>query len=719
MSAGETTNRGAQAPAADAVVGGGRPSRPWLSVRRRLLLLSLAVPLAFLLVGAATLNDYGETWDEQFDQDIGRFYLHEWGNRGAAGLEERFIPMQRNYGPLFDVIVVAGHTLVHDRLKLVSNPVASYHVAVLVAAAFGLWVVFWLGCRLWGPGHGFLAALLLALMPQFIAHSQNNLKDTPLMVFFALAILAFYEAVRRDRFRFYVLAGVAAGLTYAVRVQALALFPIVLAWQVLDGDFRRRRWARLLAGLVIAALVAAATVVVVWPYYRHDPLARFAETLRTFRSHDYHEYVFYLGRHIRPKDVPWHFPFVMLGVNTPLVYVLFVMAALAAVVRSVIKRHSGRSPGVLVSLWLLVPPLVQIVSGAPKYDGVRHYLLVLPALALLASWAIVETGARLRRLPRPRALHAGFVTIIALALALVLRADVALHPYQVAFFNRLVGGTAGAHNLFELDYWGSSLSEGAVWLNTHAPAGARVWLTIPGQHFFRIDSSRLHFVNGLEGRPNYKVNLVRGLLRTFDTEEDYLKPKRAPVFAVTVAGADLAQVFEYPEFRDLPEGTPLAPLAEAPRDFEPGLLAQVYVDQEFKSPSGQVFSWESLAFTCESSPYKDRAMALRADGYLRVAQRGRYVFEVSSDDGVMLFLNQAAVVVNPSCATTRRTVRLEAGTYGVRLEYHNAIGASCLKVLWGPAGRGDLQVLAAPAIARAVSGSSRQARTPAPPRSKP
>jgi hypothetical protein len=673
-----------------------------LPSRRRLLLLSLAVPVAFLLVGLVTLNDYGETWDEQFDQDIGRYYVNDWGTRGAAGLEARFIPMQRNYGPLFDVIVVTGRTLFHDRLKLVSSQVASYHVAVLVAAALGLWLVFWLGCRWWGLGYGVLAALLLALMPQFIAHSQNNLKDTPLMVFFVLGILAFYEAVRRERLRFYVLAGVAAGLTYAVRVQALALFPIVLAWQALVGGRTRRQWLRLLAGLALAALVAAAIVMLVWPYYRHDPVGRFLETLRTFRSHDYNEYVFYLGRHIRPKDAPWHFPFVMLGVNTPLVLVLFVLAALAAVVHSVVKRRNDRSPGVLVALWFLVPPLVQIVSGAPKYDGVRHYLLVLPALALLAAWAIIATGSWLRRVG-PRLLHAGFVAAVTLALALVLRADVALHPYQVAFFNRLAGGTAGAHNLFELDYWGGSLTEVATWLNTHAPAGSRVWLTIPGQHFFRIDASRLHFVNGLTGRPNYKVNLVRGLLRTFDTEEDYLKPKRRPVYAVTVADADLAQVFEYPQFRDLPEGTLLAPLGVAPRDLRPGLLTQVFNDQEFKVPSGPAFTWDALAFACESSPYKDRAMSLRADGYLRVNESGTYLFDVSSDDGAMLFLNQAAVVVNPSCATTRRTIRLEAGAYALRLEYRNEIGASCLKILWGVAGKGNLQVLSAPALAHAAT----------------
>ena len=85
--------------------------------RMRVLLLSLVVPLLFLALALATLKDYGETWDEQFDLNIGRYYYSDWKNEGVKGLE-RFIPLQRNYGPFYDVVIVATRDLVVNKLKI-------------------------------------------------------------------------------------------------------------------------------------------------------------------------------------------------------------------------------------------------------------------------------------------------------------------------------------------------------------------------------------------------------------------------------------------------------------------------------------------------------------------------------------------------------------------------------------------------------------------------
>ena len=37
-----------------------------------------------------------------------------------------------------------------------------------------------------------------------------------------------------------------------------------------------------------------------------------------------------------------------------------------------------------------------------------------------------------------------------------------LHPYQTVYFNRLVGGLAGASGRYETDYWGNSYREAAL-----------------------------------------------------------------------------------------------------------------------------------------------------------------------------------------------------------------------------------------------------------------
>ncbi len=158
------------------------------------------------------------------------------------------------------------------------------------------------------------------------------------------------------------LAGVVAGLTYAIKLHALFVPFILVLWQLSSRE-GRTRWKRTLAGLLVAGASAFLAILAAWPDYRHAPVARFVETLRTFGDHEYNEYVFYLGRHFRAHEVPWHFPLVMLGVNTPLVTVLLFLAGLVLAVVAW-RRRSPDGDGLrLVLLWFFVPILVQILSG--------------------------------------------------------------------------------------------------------------------------------------------------------------------------------------------------------------------------------------------------------------------------------------------------------------------------------------------------------------------
>ena len=671
---------------------------------RRVLLVSLVVPLLFLAVGLATLKDFGETWDEQFDQNIGRYYYNDWKNEGVKGLE-RFIPLQRNYGPFYDVVIVATRDLVVNKLKLMTNEIAAHHLAVLVVSTLALWLVFEVGFAFWGLFPALLAQVLLVLMPQFVGHAHNNLKDTPLMAFFMLSLLLMQRAVRDGRLRWYAAAGVVTGLTYAIKINAVFVPVVIVLWQAREIRGDVRRWLRLGRGLAVAGAAAFVTILVAWPYYRTHPLERFLETYRTFKDHQYNELVFYLGRHVFAHEVPWHFPFVMLGVNTPLVVLgLFVLGLVLLAVRFR-RRDEGTSGLVLCALWFFVPVLAQILSRAAMLDGVRHYILVFPAIALLGGYAGVEAGRLFYASgPNGRRFAAAWAATLALALAFLLRTLVALHPYEVVFFNRLAGGTKGARENFELDYWGVSFKQAAAWMNANLPEGTRVLLTMQAQHFLHVDSGRLHFVPDLKRRPNVKVNLIRGILKSNDPDGgDYLHPSRKPIYAVTAGGANLLEIYDYPENADVPDGSALEPArmqAVAPERLLPGLLAQVYADADFAKREGVPFDFSPAAFDCKDNPYNGRAASIRATGFLVVPKDGLYAIQVQSDDDAVLYLNGRAALPNDSGRTTLRRFRLKTGLYDVRLDYRNDVGGACLAVTWGDGAedRPSLRTLAAPSI---------------------
>jgi hypothetical protein len=130
----------------------------------------------------------------------------------------------------------------------------------------------------------------------------------------------------------------------------------------------------------------------------------------------------------------------------------------------------------------LLPPALAVWRRAVMYDGMRHFLFVLPFLAVLSGWGfaaavgeLARLGASVRPLAVLRAAVAAPAVVAGLVSLALTGADMwALHPYEYVYFNRLVaGGQAAASTRFETDYWGLSYKEGLEWLRDHYPPQER------------------------------------------------------------------------------------------------------------------------------------------------------------------------------------------------------------------------------------------------------
>lgn len=662
----------------------------------RLLLYALGIvglPLAFFLVSLHNVYDYGETSDEAYDQAIGRFYYEDYPKTGLQELDARLDPLQRNYGAFWDIVDVWSADVLMNRTGWLKDDTAAHHVSVVVVSTLLLAAVFLLGTLAYGLGCGFASQLALLLMPQFIGHSQNNLKDQPVAFFFALAMLGFLVAWRRGGLATWGLAGALGGAAYAVKINGIFVLPVAGLAML---PFILRDLRRLPVWLLRFALASAAyvlTVPLLWPYYRTHTLSRFAETVAAFRLHVFNEVVFYMGRHAPAREVPWHFPFVMFGITTPLVILALALLGFGILARLLAKKKLDEAgPLVLFSVWLVVPIVTQVASGVPRCDGVRHYLYLLPALALMAGTGAVGLWrwAEERRLG-PRGARAAVFAIAPLVLLATL---VSYHPYEVVFFNSLVGGPRGASRNFELDYWGTSLLEASRWIDANLPKGTRFWFTQPGFHRFKLENGPFFFV-GPADRPNYKISLLRGMVQTYDTDDDYQHPRRKVVHEIKVRGAPILQIFAMEENVDVPEGATLLPPAAAPSRPAPGLDATISVDNK---PPEAMAPREKLFIDCASNPYKDRTTELLASGFLHVTVPGRYLFELYSDDCATVWLGKDALISNVSTVTTQRQVVLSPGYYPMRVKYRNEMGQACLAFRWQPPGATALKEVTAPAL---------------------
>jgi len=427
---------------------------------------------AGLLLGAAiliglTFADYGVTWDEDVHNWYGYFaldyYLSLFTDQRALNWLNLY-----NYGAAFDLIAAALNKF---------SPLGVYETRHLLNGFVGL--IGLLGCwklgrALGGARVGFIALLFLLLTPNYYGQMFNNPKDIPFAVG---GVWATYYMVRilpslpRPSWRLLVKMGLAIGLALGVRVGGLLflcylglLLGLSAVWQ---GVVARRLGVTMAAGLTSlwrvllpVAGVAFPVMLVFWPWAQRDPIDHPLRALAFFSHETFPFNTLFDGRFVPAGDLPWEYlPTYILLALPELVLVLLVVAAAVAAL-GLMRRDVWRWRETVLGLFLLgftiiFPVAYAIAIKAVLFDGMRHFIFVLPPIAVAAALMADRALTRLSALPFRAPIYA--------ALALYGAAHVAtmvmLHPDQYVYYNAFVGGVDGAQRKFKLDYWANSYAE--------------------------------------------------------------------------------------------------------------------------------------------------------------------------------------------------------------------------------------------------------------------
>lgn len=649
-----------------------------------IVLLSLVVPVVFALIGIATLADYSETFDEFSVRDRGEAYFYGYSRDGIDAILN-LTDINKNHPPLFSTFATAFKHYFHDQAGIFESGLLAYHASALLMTVLSIFFVFWFSHYLWGVAPAFLSSVLFALLPRLIGHSQNNLKDPPTMLFFLVACFLFYIAVSKQKRIYYLAAGMAAGLTYCVRVHALMLLPLVGAWYLFSNhsplsrklDFRK--FLNFSLGMLISVVTAFATILVVWPYYRIEPFSRFQETFHIFAQHPWNWFVRYMGEFYLSYDLPWHYPFVLFGITTPLLILIPFLGSLIAAAWMWVRDSKERSPLVFLSLWFFTPPLIHVLTGTAMYDGIRHWLLVLPALAMLASYGICKAWSYLE----PQQLGRGLLAIVvALGIIQLGYTNFRLHPYQVVYFNSLTGGLKGAADKFDLDNWGHSFRETGEWMNSSIPSTpARIRVYAPlGFHLLNLDMDKFIFVDR-EEFPEYQVNLTKAHILSLDNHRNYLNPDLPTIFSVDIDGAKLIRVLRHDGNIETTDLGSLKPIAESrPANAKLGLQRSEFLDSDYRK-LGRKNVVTNLAFQAPNKP-----TTLYYEGMIWVENADNYCISLQSDDGAVLYLNDDVIISKTCCTEESRTVPLSRGAYSLRVKYKNTKERGFLYASWSTNG---------------------------------
>ena len=447
--------------------------------------------IVVLLIASAvalwTWRDYDVTWDESYHLEYGRHIYAFF----ASGFEDQTALNYRLdylYGGGFDLSGAIFYRLaapVLDRYQAI-------HLFGTLVGMAGLWGTWRLARVLGGSRAGLLGALFISTTAVYWGHMANNPKDMPFAVGYVWALALLLETIRtfpRVPPTKALGLAVAMGLAMSVRIAGL-LLPCYLAgailvwlghraWQLRAAEALYREGRRLaLTGLLVSA-GAWLVMVIWWPWALFDPIGRPLAALRRMSQFmGLKRDMPFAGKMMSTYDVDWRYMLHYFGLKLP---EFIVVASVPAVLLIAIRLwHNRREPELLhrnlvfgtLLVALLFPWLYSVARSSIVYDGLRHFLFEVPVVVATVAYFLDSLlGAALARFGR----RAGLVAGVAVALLCVdqVATMVRLHPYEYVYFNRFIGGLAGATDKYDTDYYAASYGEAGELLAAH------LWRTEP------------------------------------------------------------------------------------------------------------------------------------------------------------------------------------------------------------------------------------------------
>lgn len=450
--------------------------------------LSIFVLAAVAVVAGLTFRDYGLGWDDYTHAEYADLLLRMYGSgfKDTAALSFANLYM---YGGGFDMVAALLHKVI---------PLELFETRRLVGAVVGLigLAVTWrLARRIGGAVAGLAALLLLALCPIFYGHMFMNPKDAPFavaMVILLMGLVRLAEEYPRPSPHSILILGLGAGLSIGSRILGgLALVYALVGFMPLFLDELRTQGAReairrfvhvcyvLLPGLAFGYLVMG----LIWPWSIIEPA-------NPFRALTYFSVFFekpwkemFDGALVSVPDMPWSYLPTLFALQLPeLMIGLFVAGAVTSLLSLSKTDMSARQKSIMLMLTMAatLPILIAIVKRPALYNGIRHFVFVIPPMALLGgiafAWLMNWLKVERRRNWQPVA-----VAMFCFGLLLPLAEMIRLHPYQYTHFNFIAGTVREADSRFMLDYWGLALKQASEGLKEQlderheAPPQGRKW----------------------------------------------------------------------------------------------------------------------------------------------------------------------------------------------------------------------------------------------------
>lgn len=428
-----------------------------------------------ILVGLFIFQDYGTSWDEphfySYGDALGYAYSPaEWfsghfdlyNSYGASGDDHK------NRGPAY---LFLARNFVYGLEALGLDPASAWHLVNFLFFQIGIYFLYRFSTRWMNKSAAFFTAVFFSTQPLLWGHSFINPKDPPFLTFFLASVCLGFEMVdaiaqnTKDKTKKILIASFFLGIATSIRVLGPLAGLLVVIYSISKTTRSNPRvsvsqWYKTYFTPILQyGLLSILVMFVTWPFLWENPLKNFVNVF-LFMSDNPTQLAVLFGDDVyRAGDLPRSYmPFMLATTLTEPTWVLFVIGVFAGYWRLFKEPRSGsetyRDQIVSLSLmlaWFVILVLYVLIRKPAMYDGIRHFLFILPPVFIFAGIAfqflIEKTNSWIKT---SSWLHATIGLVLILP---GVRGIAKLHPYEYTYYNLFVGGTSGVFRSYETEFW--------------------------------------------------------------------------------------------------------------------------------------------------------------------------------------------------------------------------------------------------------------------------
>lgn len=432
-----------------------------------------------VLIGLFIFRDFGLAWDEplfySYGDALGYAYSPKEWLSGDFNLRNSYgasADDHKNRGPAY---LFLARNFVFGLEALGSDSASAWHLVNFLFFQLGVYFLYRISKRWMSEPAAFFTALFFSTQPLLWGHAFINPKDPPFMTFFLASVCMGFEMVdaiaqnAKGRTKNILIASFLLGIATSIRVlgpyAGLLVFIYFLAKR---GTIRDKSAWR---SFVLYGFVAVVVMFVTWPYLWENPLRNFFEVFRFMSDNPTQLGLLFEGEVYRANNLPRrYFPFMLATTLTEPALPLFIVGLAAGWWRPAKDRAESNETRrdrivslSLLLLWFLVLIAYVLIRRPSMYDGIRHFLFILPPIFVFIGLAFDLAVRSVNSLTRsffrwmkstwaiPSSwLYAGAMLILILSGVFWI---VKLHPYEYTYYNLYIGGTNTAFRTYETDYW--------------------------------------------------------------------------------------------------------------------------------------------------------------------------------------------------------------------------------------------------------------------------